>query len=222
MGVVRPVHVVVTREAGHNETLKTWVPENAIVSEVPLTSTHYFDAETVHSALDASEHFGHFRTLVVTSARSVRFRELASTALDGDAKVLAVGAASASDGDVVGDGGAADLAPLIEEGPVLLLGALVMREELPALLRAEGFEVTTIACYETVAVSLSSDDERTLAGADVVFIGAPSAWSVGAGFVSKDALVVVPGATTATAVRTTHERVLEGWGPQVREVLAAL
>jgi uroporphyrinogen-III synthase len=216
------VHVAVTREAGHNETLTSWVPENATVSEVPLTSTRYFDAETVRLALESSEYFGHFRTLVVTSARSAPYREVATTALEVGAKVLAVGSASASGGDVVGDGGAADLAPLIEEGPVLLLGALSMREELPALLRAEGFEVTTVACYETTPTTLTSEDERTLARADVVFIGAPSAWSVGADFVSKEALVVVPGATTAAAVRTTHERVLEGWGPQLHEVLGAL
>jgi uroporphyrinogen-III synthase len=216
------VHVVVTREAGHNEVLKSWLPDDATVREVPLTMTRYLDDDSVRSALTSSEYFGRYRALVVTSARSAAFRELAMTALDPNARVFAVGTASASDGDVVGEGGAAELAPKIDEGPVLFLGARSMREELPALLRAKGLEVTSVACYETLPVALSSEDEAALARADVVFIGAPSAWLVGAPFVPETAWVVVPGATTAAAVRQSHDRVLEGWGPELGEVLRAL
>ena len=216
------MHVVVTREAGQNETLKSWLPKGAEVSEIPLTTTNYFDDDEVRAALESSEHFGRFRSLVVTSARSASYREVVSSALAHDAITLAVGTASASDGDVVGQGGAADLATAIEHGPVLLLGARSMREELPGLLRAKGLDVTSVACYETLPVTLSNEDEATLRRADVVFIGAPSAWLVGAASISPDAWVVVPGATTASAVNPTHDRVLEGWGPDLREVLAAL
>jgi len=79
-----------------------------------------------------------------------------------------------------------------------------------------------VACYETSPLVLHASDEQTLRDGDVVFIGAPSAWSVAQGLVRGDALVVVPGATTGEIVRQSHDRVLEGWGPHLREQLAAL
>ena len=63
---------------------------------------------------------------------------------------------------------------------------------------------------------------ETLAGADVLFIGAPSAWDVAKAYVSKNAWVVVPGPSTGDAVRASHDRVLEGWEPAIRDVLATL
>ncbi len=216
------MRVVVTREAGRNDTLRDWLPEDAQVSEVPLTTTRPFDPEEVRAALHDDEHFGTFQVLVLTSSRSAPYRDVARGALAEGALVVSVGAATTSEADVVGSGGAMDVASAIVDGPVLLLGASSMRDELPSALRAKGLSVTTLACYETLAVTLTDADQRTLRSADVVVIGAPSAWAVGGPFVSEAAWVVVPGATTAAAVRQTHERIIEGWGPALRERLVGL
>ncbi|MGA7835882.1 MAG: uroporphyrinogen-III synthase [Acidimicrobiales bacterium] len=217
---------MLTRERGQNETLISWLPEGVAVREVPLTTTRFHDADEVMSVLRESHYFGQFRFLVVTSARSALYAALAREALAIGGAVLVVGTATAHaleeenvDVGLIGEGGVADLAPAINAGPVLLLGAATMRDELERELTSRGLVVETLACYETVPAALSGADEEALADADVVFIGAPSAWSVAKDFVSDDALVVVPGATTAAEVRRHHARVLEGWGPQLREVL---
>lgn len=214
--------VVLTREAGHNEKLRSWLPPGALVREVPLTTTNYFDVDDVRATLASTSSFGTFRALVLTSARSALYRDLATSALAPGGIVLSVGSATAGEGDVTGAGGAVDLAAHIDAGPVLFVGASASRDELPSLLRDKGIEVTTVACYDTLAAPLSPSDEATLREADVVMIGAPSAWVVGAPFIEERTWVVVPGATTAASVRATHERVLEGWGPHLRELLAAL
>lgn len=223
------MRVVVTREQGYNDALRSWLPENATVSEVPLTTTRFFDGQEVLSTLRANEHYGEFRGLVVTSARSALYVAVAREALHEGGRVLSVGSATARalenedvDVDVVGDAGAEDLAPEITEGPVLLLGAATMRGDLAAALHERGVEVTTLICYETLPAVLSSDDETLLRDTDVVFIGAPSAWLVAKAFVSSNAWVIVPGVTTGEAVRRQHERVIEGWGPALREHLGAL
>jgi uroporphyrinogen-III synthase len=221
--------VVVTRERGHNDALTAWLPEDAVVREVPLTMTRFLDSDEVMSVLRESQYFGQFRFLVVTSARSALYASLAREALAIGGAVLVVGTAAAhalEEEDVevglIGDGGAAELAPAINEGPVLLLGAATMRDELATELLRRGLVVETLACYETVPADLSGADEATLRDADIVFIGAPSAWSVAEDFVSERSLVIVPGATTAALVGRHHPRVLEGWGPQLREVLRSL
>jgi hypothetical protein len=71
-------------------------------------------------------------------------------------------------------------------------------------------------------MELTSQQRETLANADVVFIGAPSAWEVAKDYVSRGAWVVVPGSTTGDAVRASHDQVLEGWEPAIRDVLATL
>ncbi len=58
--------------------------------------------------------------------------------------------------DVVGTAGAQELSGDIDEGPVLLLGAAAMREELSEQLRARGIEVEHLACYETVRSATES------------------------------------------------------------------
>jgi len=225
------VRVVVTREQGHNESLTSWVPEGVTVNEVPLTTTRFFDADEVLTSLRANEHYGAFRSLVVTSARSALYVAVAREGLVDGGSVLSVGSATARalesenvdvDVDVVGESGAGDLAPEIAEGPVLLLGAATMRDELTTALEGRGVHVTLLACYETVPAVLTGDDETTLRDADVVFIGAPSAWLVARAFVADSAWVIVPGATTGDAVRRDHERIIEGWGPDLREHLLAL
>ncbi|HEY5265404.1 MAG TPA: uroporphyrinogen-III synthase [Acidimicrobiales bacterium] len=223
------MHVVLTREHGHNEKLKAWLPDDAVVNEVPLTHTHYFDVNEVRATIMASDFAGRFKALVVTSARSARYVAAAKDALAEGALVLSVGAATTraldgetTDVDVEGEGGALELAAEIFDGPVLLLGASTMRRELPTILRARGLEVTKLACYETLPTTLSAADEVLLRRADVVLIGAPSAWHVAEGFIDPRTWVIVPGATTGDEVRRFHEHVFVGWGPDLLEHLRAL
>jgi uroporphyrinogen-III synthase len=223
------VRAVVTRERGLNDELRASLPDDAIVDEVPLTTTRYFNVDDVERALRAKEHYGSFAALVVSSARSAAYAGVALPALEKNATVLCVGNATAhalsSEGiavDVVGEGGALELAPFIATGPVLLLGAAAPREELRDELATRGIEAAVQPCYETVPAALSAADEQAVRDADVIFIGAPSAWTVAQGLVRIDAVVVVPGATTGEIVRRSHERVLEGWGAELRSRLAAL
>lgn len=222
------MRVVLTREAGANGPQRAWLPADAVVSEVPLTRTRFFDDEEVRAELARSAHAGSFRALVVTSARSALYVGLAREALAPGGRVLTVGVATAraiEDEDVevsvVGEGGALTLLPEIDEGPVLLLGAAAMHGDLAEGLSARGIEVATLACYETLPALLSEADMDTLRAADVVLVGAPSAWRVASDFVQARTLVVVPGATTAAAVRATHPNVWEGWSAALRERLAA-
>jgi uroporphyrinogen-III synthase len=222
------MHVVVTRERGHNDSLAAWLPDGATVREVPLTTTRFYDSDEVMNVLRESHYFGQFRYLVVTSARSALYASLAKESMGLHGAVLVVGTATAHaledesvEVGLIGEGGAADLAPSIDVGPVLLLGAAGMRDELEHALLARGLVVETLACYETVQADLSGADQATLRDADVVFIGAPSAWVVAEDFVSERTLVVVPGSTTAAAVQRSHPRILEGWGPHLREVLSS-
>ena len=104
--------VVVTRERGHNEVLKAWLPEGASVSEVPLTQTHFLDNDAVLTALRSSTNYGQYRVLVVTSARSALYVALARAALGTGGTVHTVGTATARalenedvDVDVVGTAG---------------------------------------------------------------------------------------------------------------------
>ncbi len=71
-------------------------------------------------------------------------------------------------------------------------------------------------------MKLDPAEIESLRDADVVFIGAPSAWAVAREFVRTAAWVVVPGASTGAVVRDDHPRVLEGWGPDLRTRLAEL
>jgi uroporphyrinogen-III synthase len=199
------------------------------VREVPLTSTRFYGSDEVMSVLRESHYFGQFRYLVVTSARSALYASLAKEAMGLHGAVLVVGTATAHaleeesvDVGLIGEGGAEELAASISEGPVLLLGAASMRDELAQTLLARGLVVETLACYETLPADLSQADQAALASADVVFIGAPSAWLVAEDFVVAGTLVVVPGSTTASVVQRSHTRVFEGWGPQLREVLGSL
>ncbi|HVB51247.1 MAG TPA: uroporphyrinogen-III synthase [Acidimicrobiales bacterium] len=223
------MRVVLTREQGHNEDQRTWLPDDTLVTEVPLTTTHYFDVNHVRRELLNTNHVGAIKVLVVTSGRSARYVAAAKEALSEGALVLSVGTATTlalgdavSTTDADDEGGALRLAAEIVEGPVLLIGATTMRSELPSALRARGIEVTKVACYETLPAVLSVEDERQLRGADVVFIGAPSAWQVAEGLIEARAWVVVPGATTGAEVRRSHERVIEGWGPGLKEHLRTL
>ena len=221
------MNVVLTRERGKNDSLREWLPAGASVSEVPLTTTRYLDRDDVRAALDQVASVP-WRSLVLTSERSADYVDLALR-VSPDAALFVVGPTTKRalierglrvDGE--GEGGAESLAPLISRGPVLMLGASSTREELGAALRANGLDVEVVACYETLERTLTLSDAATLRGADVVFIGAPSAWRVACDAVASDAWVVVPGATSAAAVLADHPRVIEGWGPHLRTRLAEL
>ncbi len=166
---------------------------------------------------------------MVTSTRSGDYVEIAMRALKSGASVFSVGRSTTrllvSHGiTVTGEANStsAELAEFIHRGPVLLLGAEVMRDELPRALMERGLTVTKISCYETVAAELNDLQREALMLADVVFVGAPSAWSVARDVVPASAWVVVPGTTTGEFVRADHERVLEGWDTSTLEALATL
>jgi len=225
----RAVKVVLTREAGENASLASWVPDGCDVLEVPLTTTRYLGDDEVASELRASAFYGSFNALVVTSARAVRYVDVANAALAKGAEVFSVGPATTAslyergvDVTAQAAGRAVDLTRQVLRGPVLVLGAAAMREELADALLARGLDVVKVTCYETVPVVPDEPAASALREAQVVFVGAPSAWAVARDFVSRDAWVVVPGATTAASVRAEHERVLEGWVPSLRERLASL
>lgn len=211
--------VALTREGGHNEELRQWVGARADVVEVPLTATSYRASEDVDADVRASGHFGRFRTLVVTSARAARYVGVARRALDEPHVVASVGGATTRSLEVAGlrvdvesTGGAKDLASSIIDGPVLLLGAVGGRDELITALRSRGLASVVVPCYSTRALTLGGEARDHLRRADVVFIGAPSAWRAAREFVDPHAWVLVPGETTFEEVRRDHERVVVGWG----------
>lgn len=223
------VNVVLTRETGKNDELLAWLPPEATVSEVPLTTTRYFDPDDVLASLEGSLAIGKYRTLVVTSARSAAYVELALSMTAPDVEVYCVGPTTSSavvarglSVHGLGEGSALEFAPQISRGPVLLLGAALMRDELASALRAKGLDVVNAACYETVGLTLDTSDIETVRDADVLFIGAPSAWALARQHVGNATWVVVPGTSTGAVVRDDHARVIEGWGPQLRAQLETL
>src|SRR5664280_840615 len=204
--------VALTRERGHNDLLRTWLGADVDVREVPLTETHFLEHETVAHELASLENYGSFASLVITSARAREYLDLALAALGYDADVFSVGPATSQ--VLIAHGvtpraqsssRALDLAPLIVKGPVLFLGASQAREELADDLSARGYDVALVACYETLSVTLSEHDAAV--ARELVN---PSAW------------VIVPGVTTGDVVRSDHERVLEGWGPALGDVVNSL
>ena len=223
------MRVVLTREAGHNDLLREYVPVGAQILEVPLSRTRYRTLAEVTREIESSRDFGAFETLVVTSPRSDEYLETVRPALSPDAEIYSVGRSTTRalvrhDFTLTGEssGSAADLAPFVTRGPVLLLGAKIIRRELPDALDKRGLRIFHLACYETVPVDLDDSGREVLASADVVFVGAPSAWRLCQEFVRESAWVVVPGSTTGDEVRLTHDRVIEGWDPSLRDVLDSL
>jgi uroporphyrinogen-III synthase len=218
------MRVVLTREAGRNDQLRAWLHDAVDIDEIPLTRTETFEddvAETIE-ALRPHE----YRYLVVTSARAADVAARAAAKVE--APVLSVGpvtsAALAARGvDVAGEATSAhDVAGLVEAGPVLSLGARETRPELADTLGERGVSVTHVACYATVPVELTPEQAGRLGHADVIFIGAPSAWAVAQPHVREATWVVVPGETTGDAVRASHARVHVGWGPDLAATLLGL
>jgi uroporphyrinogen-III synthase len=222
------MRIVLTHEAGFDRDSKT-LPDGARVEHLALTSTRYREVGEVQRELRSQPAYGAFRALVITSARSRDYVTLARDALAPDGRVFSVGPATtemlAGQGVVV-DGQAAtralDLVDLIAAGPVLLIGAAVMRDELPRALKERDIDVVHQIVYRTLPVELSRAAADSLRSADVVVIGAPSAWSVARAHVVDSAWVVVPGPTTAQSVRVDHQRVIVGGDRSLRSIVAPL
>jgi uroporphyrinogen-III synthase len=228
VGTAEILRVVLTREHGRNDEFIAWLPEGAETFEVPLTETRYIDAEVVERELrDAASEA--FATLVVTSSRSAAYVQMALSHCSGDVEIFSVGPSTTRSLCDLGlnvcaqsTGGALDLAHQIRFAPVMMLGATSMRTELADELRSRSLEVAVVSCYETRPLELDLEARALLASADVVVIGAPSAWNVAAAHVAASTWVVVPGLSTARSVEVAHPRVLVGWGPAWRERLATL
>ena len=220
--------VVVTREAGRNDALRDWLTATATILEVPLTATAYRPLPEVEADLARVGDHGPFAVLVVTSARSRHYLEAARRVCASAVEVWTVGAATSG---AVTDAGfavagearsALEVARRLDHGPVLALGAREMRGELASELAARAIRVETVACYETVPLEPDEAARASIAVADAVVIGAPSAWRVARTLVTPATWVVVPGETTAAAVRADHDRVLVGWHAATARRLEAL
>jgi len=208
--------VVLTREKDRNDSLRAYLPLGVEVIEVPATRTEFRDPGAFEEALRELTLGAPAPWLVVTSARGARYAQLAQEILGAHGRVASVGMATTRElrslGVAVAISGDADAAALASylDGTVVTIGALETRGELEARLNERGVAVHQVACYETRACELSTIQQRTLGDADVVFVGAPSAWRVIRAFVNDRALLVVPGATTAHDVGTQYE-VMVGW-----------
>ena len=219
------MRVVLTREAGKNESLHWMIPAVAEISEVPLTQTVYFSIPAFEAALvDIHDS----KAIAISSARAARFVTPALEKL-GDLPLYCVGESTAAalrecgiSPRWVGAGGATELARAIPEGLVLFIGAKASREELGVEFFKRGIELQLAACYETIPAELSMNSQAVLAGAEVIFIGAPSAWAVARSFVRKECLVVTSGATTGAIVRETHDYTIDGWGEESKNLLAEM
>ncbi len=211
--------VALTRERGHNTELRHLVGDRATIVETPLTTTRFRTVEGVSAEIHSSHHFGSFHSLVVSSPRADRYLDVARSAMAKDFEVFSTGVATsqilAHHGLVVSHQSmdrAVELALEISAGPVLLLGAVNGRDELSIELSRRQLISVVIECYETLPAALEDESVDRLRSADVVFIGAPSAWRCAQNLVAPNAWILVPGTTTFNEVRATHERTLVGWG----------
>ncbi len=230
---MRPV-VVLTREPPRNDVLRQELEDLAQVREVPLTRTSWRARDDVARELAGFVTEEKWGTVVVTSPRSVTYVDLALSLAQVEADLGAVGATTAAALRLsrldVGhrvltpvEPTGAELARVLERGPVVILGAEQSRPELARVLDERGLSSLTIPCYRTVSQVLSRRQRRDLHAADVVVIAAPSAWRAAAAEIRHDTMIVAMGDTTADEVRATHDRVVVARGTDlarsVREVL---
>ena len=220
------MRVVLTREATLNDALRVYLPEAVNVVEVPATTTNFRDVDTFCDALRAVLVETTPTWLVLTSARAAPYGARAVALLGADLRVACVGAATARavrdagvQVDLEGRSGARELATLLD-GVVLVVGAFEPFGELEAYLGERAITNLSVPCYETVARQLSPSEQLAIASANIIFVGAPSAWRVVEPWLVDTALVVVPGATTAAQVGARFE-VMEGWNYQLASRLRA-
>lgn len=220
------VTVALTREPPRNDELRASLEGHARVLEVPLTATRPRTHEDVVAAIAAAPVP---RWIVVTSARAAAFlgdarahAPSASVAAVGPVTAAALEAVGATDVRVPDGTGAAAVAGLVDEGPVLSLGAAVSRPELADALGARGIAVTHVPCYDTVPADLNGFASEQLTLADVLVVEAPSAWAVARAAVRRATTVVVTGETTRAAVAADHERVVLTTHDELATTIAAL
>lgn len=218
--------VVLTREEGRNGSLREYLPTGAVVTEIPATRTEYREPGEFDQSLRTLDLSGEVTWIVVTSARAAPYARRALEILGSDVRVASVGEATTRELEglgvevaLSGDAGAAALATHLG-GTVLTIGARESHGELEELLGARDVVVRALACYETTSRELSAGERQTLRDADVVFVGAPSAWRVVGTFVNERALLVVPGDTTAHEVGGGRP-IMVGWDETLADRLAA-
>jgi uroporphyrinogen-III synthase len=159
-----------------------------------------------------------YATVAITSARAARYLPSVLDQCANDAVIAVVGpathaavlAAGVGDHAIVGGPAAIDaaaLATVINRGPVLHLGAATPRAELADGVAMRGLSFTHVTCYSTRPRVLDGLEQEKLNLGDIIAISAPSAWQVAKEHVRTSTMIVVPGATTADAVRADHERV---------------
>ncbi len=207
--------VVLTREAGRNEELLHALVGEARVLEIPATRTIERAPSEVASAIALACQDGAVRTVAVTSARAAAAAALALSTLPAHTAVVAIGEATAdalrrvtNREPLVGTGGAELLAELIEEGPVLVLGAREMRPELFEALARRDLETRHVAVYETRSLHFDEAQSSALRHADAIVVHAPSAWHALSAHVATTTTIVAVGETTAGEVRATHHNVV--------------
>ena len=221
--------VVLTREAGMNDELRKWIPKRVTVVEVPLTTTSYRDVTAFSTELKNLDSCGAFTGLVVTSARSARYVSPALANCSSDVKIYSVGSSTSraitktgNEVDVEASAMSSELASHIASGPVLIIGAKEMRHELSDELNSKAVPTVRVWCYETVGAELDQKQRDELSSADVVIIGAPSAWKVAKPHVRSEAWVIASGEITASEIRDDHNRVKIGWGKSLTPMLEIL
>jgi uroporphyrinogen-III synthase len=221
--------VVLTREAGLNGELRSHVPLGMVVQEIPLTVTTLFAREEVRGSIAKSPEAGTFATIVLTSARATPYVDVAFDYAVTSPELGAVGAVTKKSLEDLGYvvtltpavASAKALGEMVTAGPVLFIGAKEPRPELEASVREKGLSFFSAACYETTARLLSATEKATLQEADVILIGAPSAWRVAKECISARTWVLVPGEGTADEIRPDHERVSVAWGSELKHFLEA-
>lgn len=208
--------VALTREPPFNDELRDALSSTVRITEIPLTRTVYCSHTIIVDELASHPRRDTFATLAITSARAAQYLECALAFAADDAVVAVLGratmnavlAAGAVSADRVvalaQEENAAALGALIERGPVLALSANNPRPELRTAVLAKGLVFDEVVCYSTQSVELTKSERRGLRRAQVVVIGAPSAWNVARHEVSPHAVVVTWGETTASAVRADH------------------
>jgi len=229
--------VVLTREPPRNDVVRERIVDIARVREVPLTTTTYVNGDEFERAMASAATGGEFATIVATSARAATFVSAAARYAVAGYDLGAVGATTAA---ALRAGGVArerrvlvperpsgrDLGLMLERGPVLILGAAEMREELAATLTQRSLVSHHVTCYRTNPARLTRRQRHYLHAGAIVVIAAPSAWRVASREVRADAVVVAIGATTAHEVEREHTKVVvaspENLADVVREVAVDL
>ncbi len=222
--------VVLTREPPRNDVVRERIVDIARVREVPLTTTTYVTGDAIERAMASAAVGGEFATIVATSARAATFVSAAARYAVADYDLGAVGATTAAALRAEGVArerrilvpehpSGRDLGLMLDRGPVLILGAAEMREELATTLTERSLVSHHVACYRTSPAQLTRRQRHYLHAGDIVVIAAPSAWRVASREVRADAVVVAIGGTTAHEVESSHTHIVVASPENLAEVV---